>query len=60
MRGKNLIKLLKAIELLSKKEGTTIEEMADHLEVDRRSVYRMINLVEELGFPIYDDQEFHI
>lgn len=56
MRGKNLIKLLKALELFSKPGGTTIEEMAQHLEVDRRSVYRMINLVEELGFPIYDEE----
>lgn len=51
-----MIKLLRALELMSKPAGTTIEEMAEHLEVDRRSVYRMINLVEELGFPIYDDK----
>jgi len=56
MRGKNLIKLLKAIELLSKPEGTTIEEMGAKLEIDRRSVYRMVNLIEELGFPLYDDK----
>jgi len=56
MRGRNLIKLLKALELFSKPEGTTIEGMAEHLEVDRRSVYRMISLIEELGFPIYDEK----
>ena len=56
MRGKNLIKLLKALELLSKPEGTTIEEMGTQLEIDRRSVYRLINVVEELGFPLYDDK----
>ena len=56
MRGRNLIKLLKALELFSKPEGTTIEEMAEHLEVDRRSVYRLISLSEELGFPIYDEK----
>ncbi|NQT57174.1 MAG: transcriptional regulator [Desulfobacteraceae bacterium] len=56
MRGRNLIKLLKALELFSKPEGTTIEEMAEYLEVDRRSVYRMISLIEELGFPIYDEK----
>jgi len=56
MRGKNLIKLLRALELLSKPAGTTIEEMAENLEFDRRSVYRMINVIEELGFPIYDDK----
>jgi len=51
-----LIKLLRALDLLSKRVGTTIEEMAEHLELDRRSVYRMINVIEELGFPIYDDK----
>jgi len=56
MRGKNLIKLLKALELLSKPEGTTIEEMGAQLGIDRRSVYRLINVVEELGFPLYDDK----
>ncbi len=56
MRGKNLIKLLRALELFSKPEGTTIEEISEHLGIDRRSVYRVINLVEELGFPIYDEE----
>jgi predicted DNA-binding transcriptional regulator YafY len=56
MRGRNLIKLLKAVDLLSKPMGTTIEEMAENLELDRRSVYRMINVIEELGFPIYDEK----
>ena len=56
MRGKNLIKLLKALDLLSKPEGTTIEEMGTQLEIDRRSVYRLIGVIEELGFPLYDDK----
>jgi predicted DNA-binding transcriptional regulator YafY len=30
--------------------------MAEALEIDRRSVYRMINVMEELGFPLYDDR----
>jgi len=56
MRGKNLIKLLKALDLLSKPEGATIEEMRKELEIDRRSVYRVIGVVEDLGFPIYDEK----
>jgi predicted DNA-binding transcriptional regulator YafY len=56
MRGKNLIKLLKALEILSKPEGTTIEQMATQLEIDRRSVYRLIEVIEDLGFPIYDEK----
>ena len=56
MRGKNLIKLLKALEILSKPEGTTIEQMATQLEVDKRSVYRLKEVIEDLGFPIYDEK----
>ena len=56
MRGKNLIKLLKAIDLFSKPEGTTINEMASHLGVDRRSVYRIIRVMENIGFPVYTDK----
>jgi len=56
MRGKNLIKLLKALEILSKPQGTTIEQMGTELEVDRRSVYRLIEVIEDLGFPIYDEK----
>lgn len=56
MRGKNLIKLLKAIDLFSKPEGTTINEMALHLGVDRRSVYRIIRVIEDIGFPVLTDK----
>ena len=55
MRGRNLIKLVKTIDLLANPQGVTIDELAEKLEVDRRSVYRIINLVAELGFPIYDE-----
>lgn len=56
MRGKNLIKLLTAIDLLSKPEGVTIGELGDRLGIDRRSVYRLISVIEDLGFPLYDDR----
>ena len=56
MRGKNFVKLLRAIDLLAKPGGATIEEMGESLGIDRRSVYRVLALVEELGFPIYDEQ----
>lgn len=55
MRGRNLIKLLRALDLLSRPEGATIKQLAEHLEIDRRSVYRLITVMEELHFPLYDD-----
>jgi predicted DNA-binding transcriptional regulator YafY len=55
MRGSNLRKFLKALDLLSKPEGVTIDELQKELEIDRRSVYRQIEFIESLDFPIYDD-----
>ena len=55
-RGTNLIKLFKLLELLSKPGGTTLKAISDNLNIDRRSVYRWIDIVEELGFPLYDDK----
>lgn len=56
MRGSNLIKLLKTLDLLGRPEGTTIEDMQEVLGIDRRSVYRQMQLVHDLGFPLYDDK----
>jgi len=56
MRGKQLVKFLRAIDLISRPQGATIEELAKGLGIDRRSVYRLINVIEELGIPIYDDK----
>lgn len=56
MRGKQLIKLLKALDLLSTPAGTTINELSTHLKIERRSVYRMFKIIEELGFPLWDDE----
>ena len=52
-----LVKLLKAIDLLSKPGGTTKKELAETLEVSERQVYRIIMNIEDLGFPIYDDED---
>lgn len=54
MRGKILLNLLNAIELLSRPQGTTIEEIGENLGLHRRSVYRLMEAIQELGFPVYD------
>jgi predicted DNA-binding transcriptional regulator YafY len=56
MRGRNFIKLLKTLDLLASPQGITIDEMAEKLETDRRSVYRIMNIVEQLGFPVYEER----
>lgn len=55
MRGKNLVKFLKAIDLIGRPQGITIDELGDELGIVRRSVYRVLEVVQELGVPIYDD-----
>lgn len=56
MRGRELAKLLRAVEYMAKPQGVTVNELAEHLEITRRSVYRLLELMEELGFPIYQDE----
>ncbi|MCK5437016.1 MAG: WYL domain-containing transcriptional regulator [Desulfobulbaceae bacterium] len=56
MRGRNLVNLLRAVDLISRPQGATIEELGEHLEIDRRSVYRLKEVIEELGFPILDEK----
>ena len=54
MRGANLVKLLKTIDLISSRRGATADQIADELEVSRRSAYRNLGVIEELGFLIED------
>jgi predicted DNA-binding transcriptional regulator YafY len=56
MRGQNLIKLFKAIDLFSQPEGATIRDLQEKLQVDRKSVYRLIRTMEDLGFPLLDEK----
>lgn len=55
MRGETMIKLLRTVDLLSRKEGVTKNELAQQLGIERRSVDRHLALLEELDFPIYDE-----
>lgn len=57
MRGRTLVQFLSAVELLARPFGATIEDLQQHLAVDRRSVYRMLEAIQQLGFPLYDEQD---
>lgn len=57
MRGKNLIKLLKVLDLLSTPQGATRKDIAEKLEMTDRSVSRFFKSIEDMGFPLYDDKE---
>jgi len=55
MREQNLIRILQAVRLISQPEGATIGQLMDKLGKSRRSIQRLINTLDTLGFPVYDD-----
>jgi len=54
VHGRNLIKVLRAIDALSNPHGVSIKELQNRLGISRRSVYRLFETLEQLQFPIYD------
>ena len=52
----NTIKFFKAINLLASPRGTTIKGLMEGLGISRRSVFRLLEALGELGFPLYDEQ----
>jgi len=53
--ARHLVKLLKAVDIIGRQGGATIDELAAHLEESRRTAYRVIETLQEMGFPIFDD-----
>nr|WP_295934908.1 WYL domain-containing protein [uncultured Dyadobacter sp.] len=47
-----LLRLFKLIRLLKQRPGKTIDQLAQSLEKDRRTIYRYLNLLEEVGYEI--------
>jgi predicted DNA-binding transcriptional regulator YafY len=52
----NSIKLLKAINLLASPSGTTVKKLMSKLDISRRTAFRLLSTLEELGIPLIDDQ----
>ena len=52
-------RVLAALELLQSRRQITGAELADRLEVDRRTVRRYISVLEELGIPVTTEQGRH-
>jgi len=53
--ARHLVKVLKAVEILAKPGGATMDELRKGLDVDRRTSYRIRDTLEELNFPLYED-----
>jgi len=52
----SLVKILAAAKLLARSQGATAVEIAENLGIDRRSAYRTIEALEELGYPVAEDE----
>lgn len=53
--ARHLVKMLKAVDILARPGGAAMDELAEELEVDRRTAYRIRETLEELNFPLYED-----
>lgn len=56
MVGKIFIKFLKALDFLCRPQGATTNELAEHLGIDRRSVYRLRDTIEAVGVPVVESE----
>lgn len=52
----NLCKLISTVSLLASPGGTTIKTIMSRLGISRRSAFRMLEALTELGFPILDER----
>jgi len=52
----NSVKFITAVNLLSSHQGVTIKGLMKGLGISRRSVFRLMQVLEELGFPLIDDR----
>ncbi|GAB6089145.1 helix-turn-helix transcriptional regulator [Spirochaeta dissipatitropha] len=53
----NLIQIISAAKLMARPEGAEISELEEELGISRRSVYRLLNTLERLGYPYYNANE---
>ncbi len=52
----NLVKLVSAVSLLSTRSGATIKALMDRLHLSKRSVFRLLEALNDLGFPMVDER----
>jgi predicted DNA-binding transcriptional regulator YafY len=52
----NSIKLVTAISLLASPSGATIKKLMTRLDISRRTAFRLLTALEELGIPLIDEQ----
>ncbi|MBN2641695.1 MAG: WYL domain-containing transcriptional regulator [Victivallales bacterium] len=54
---RHLTQVLAAARLISRPQGATIADLEANIGISRRTVYRLLDALQELGYPIYDDKK---
>lgn len=52
-----VVQLLTGARLIARPQGASIKELMDHLEVSRKTVYRLFEALEELGYILFPDKD---
>lgn len=52
----NLSKIFRVVEILARPGGATKKEIADVTETGERQVYRVLESIQNMGVPVYDDK----
>jgi predicted DNA-binding transcriptional regulator YafY len=53
------VKFLSAVNLLSTRQGATIKSLMENLNISRRTAFRLLRALEDLGFPLIESQSRH-
>jgi len=53
----SLIQLLAAAKLIAREQGATMAELEEKLGLSRRSIFRALEAMDELGYPYWNDRE---
>ncbi|HKL87103.1 MAG TPA: helix-turn-helix domain-containing protein [Treponemataceae bacterium] len=53
---RQLTQMLTAARLISRSQGASLKQLEEHIGVSNRTVYRILQGLEELGYVMYDDR----
>ena len=52
----NLFKMLKVMDFLARPEGVTKKQLSEVTGKSERQVYRILDAIQNMGIPVYDDK----
>jgi predicted DNA-binding transcriptional regulator YafY len=55
-RGNQLSRQWRLLQLIERPAGVTVDDAADELGCHRRTVWRDLRVLQDAGFPLYDEK----